>query len=300
MTVDRDLERLLDSWLADGPLVVADRVIDDTAARIAHQRQRPAWRLLSWRDFHVISTSRTAAALAAVVVIAVIGLALVLRPAESKVGRPSAPASPTPTESPAASATARPSQSPVPYPSSGILAPGTHASTSFQPRVSFTLTAPWVLNDDEISSLELFPESAANRAEWARTGNPSSSVGIASDLASPYFACESWENNRGATAAAMVAAVTGTKALATTGVVDVAVGGLTGKQFDVRLNPDWTETCPGDPPGLDLADQRGRVLLLDRPGHKVLVIFVGSSHAADHVAFLAQAMPLVQSFEFSP
>ena len=41
MNEDRDLNRLLDAWFADGPVQVADRVVDDTASRIARQRQTP-------------------------------------------------------------------------------------------------------------------------------------------------------------------------------------------------------------------------------------------------------------------
>ena len=37
MNSDRDLNRLLDAWFAEGPVQVADRVIDDTANRIARQ-----------------------------------------------------------------------------------------------------------------------------------------------------------------------------------------------------------------------------------------------------------------------
>ena len=41
MNEDRDLNRLLDAWFAEGPVQVADRVIDGTANRIARQRQTP-------------------------------------------------------------------------------------------------------------------------------------------------------------------------------------------------------------------------------------------------------------------
>ena len=43
---ERDIERLLDRWFADGPTEVADRVIDEVADRIDRQPQRPAWRVL--------------------------------------------------------------------------------------------------------------------------------------------------------------------------------------------------------------------------------------------------------------
>jgi len=97
----------------------------------------------------------------------------------------------------------------------------------------------------------------------------------------------------------MAAALTANEAIATTGLVDVAIGGLTGKQFDVRLNPDWTGTCPpapDDPP--DLSDVRTRVILLDAPDRGVIVIFIGSMYSADFEAFLAEAMPIVESFQF--
>ena len=96
----------------------------------------------------------------------------------------------------------------------------------------------------------------------------------------------------------MVAAAAANEVLA---VSDVSMysGPPDRKRFEVRADPDWKGPCPGDPPGLDLADQRTRVFLLDGPGG-VIVIFVGSLHAADHEAFLAQAMPLVESFDFTP
>ena len=39
-------------------------------------------------------------------------------------------------------------------------------------------------------------------------------------------------------------------------------------------------------------------ILLDVPGRGVLVIIVGSLHSADFEAFLAETMPIVESFEF--
>src|SRR4051812_17381257 len=95
----------------------------------------------------------------------------------------------------------------------------------------------------------------------------------------------------GAAAAEIVAAMTANEALDTSEPVDVTIGGLTGKQIDVRLDPGWTESCPGDPPGSDLGDGRTRGILLDAPDGRVIVIFVGSMHSAEHEAFLAKAMP---------
>ena len=70
MTTDRQLERLLDGWFAEGPTVVADRVIDDMAGRIAHQPQLPAWRLRAQRLPPMSTPARLA------LVAAALGLAL--------------------------------------------------------------------------------------------------------------------------------------------------------------------------------------------------------------------------------
>jgi hypothetical protein len=298
MIDDRDLNRLLDTWFADGPVQVADRVIDGTANRIARQRQRPAWRLHPWR-FPTMSTPIKLVAIGAALLAVLVGGAVFMGGGSARpITAPTAAPTSTPQPSAAAAVTAAPSAGATfAYPSA-ILPPGSHATASFLPGFTFTLPEPWILDGDSISYYSLFPDSSANRAEWARTGNAGNGILIASDLERPYFVCEAWEDNRGATAAQMVAAVTATEALATTGVVDVEIGGLTGKQFDVRLNPDWTETCPDDPPGFDLGDGRNRVLLLDRPGDNPLVIFVGSVHSADHEAFVAEAMPIVESFQF--
>jgi hypothetical protein len=114
---------------------------------------------------------------------------------------------------------------------------------------------------------------------------------------SPYFFCEAWEEYRG-TAAERVAFLVASEALAVSEPVDVTIGGLTGKQVDVRIDPDWTETCPGDPPTSDLRDVRNRVTYLDTPDRGVIGIAVGSRHSAGHEAFLAEAMPIVESFQF--
>jgi hypothetical protein len=300
MTSERDIERLLDRWFTERPTQVPDRTLDGVADRIARQPQQPAWRVLG-KDSPVTTYFKPLLAVAAVVAIAVAGIAL-LRP-PSGPGTPTI--SPTPSAQPTPAATDAPSPSATfAYPTAGILPAGSHATKLFRP--AFTLTVPegWINDGDAAESpgnygyYSLFPDTPANRAEFARTGNAANGILIVSNLERPWFICESWEDNRGATAAELTAAVTGNEALATTGLVDVSMGGLTGKQFDVRLNPDWTESCPDGTPVSVLADQRARAIFLDRPGSPVLVMFVASLHAADHEAFLAEAMPIVESFQF--
>jgi hypothetical protein len=178
----------------------------------------------------------------------------------------------------------------------GILAAGSHATRSFVPGFTFTGPEGWVNDADSAGFFSLFPDTPENAAEYAASGGFAHGIHMGL-MDSPYFLCEALEANRGATAAEMVAALVANDALAAE-PSDVAIGGLTGKQVDVRLDPGWTGSCPGDPPGLDLKDVRVRGILLDSPGHGVLVIFASSLHAADHEAFLAEAMPILESFQF--
>ena len=183
----------------------------------------------------------------------------------------------------------------------GILAAGSHTTRRFTPGFTFGVPDGWVNPDDSGDYFQLFPDTPANQAEFAR------SEGLAQVIfmgvhPTPWFTCGSLENNRGATAADMVAAASANEALAVSGPVDVAIGGLTGMQFDVQRNPDWTGVCPADselPPGLDPEDERTRGVFLDVPGRGVLVIILYSMSSAEQEAFLAEAMPILESFQFS-
>jgi hypothetical protein len=302
-----DVELVLRDYFADDGLSAPDYVLDVVEERIGRQPRRRAWRL-PWRLRPMNRTLKYVAALAAVLVVAVLGYSLL--PKQGGIGGPQ---SPTPTLQPSATpvassqASTAPSASAVfppwwtsdgPPMGAGFLKAGSQSTRSFTPRFTFSVPEGWVNDSDEAGVYSLFPDTPANEAEFTRSGALAQAI-FMGPLSSPYFVCESVEDNRGATAAEMVAAVTANEALATTGLVDVAIGGLTGKQFDVRLNPEWTGTCPpspGDPE--DLGDGRTRAILLDAPGLGVIVIFVGSLHSADFEAFLAEAMPIVDSFQF--
>jgi hypothetical protein len=179
----------------------------------------------------------------------------------------------------------------------GILSAGSQTSTSFVPAFTYTVPEGWVNSGDEAGFFGLFPDTPDNQAEFAAFGDVGQAIHMGPQN-SPYFRCDAWEDNRGATAAEIVAAVAANDALTMSEPVDVTIGGLTGKQVDVQLDPGWTESCPGDPPGLDLGDMRTRAMLLDTSDRGVIVIFLASLHSAVHEAFLREAMPIVESFKF--
>jgi hypothetical protein len=105
MNPDRDFDRLLDQWFADGPSEVADRVVVEVADRIERQSQRPAWRLPR-RHLQMNLRLRWIAA-AAVLVVAIVAGTRVLAPTpNSGTGGVSPTASSSPSPSPAETSTA--------------------------------------------------------------------------------------------------------------------------------------------------------------------------------------------------
>src|SRR4051794_31784850 len=88
----------------------------------------------------------------------------------------------------------------------GILPAGGQTTTSFVPRFTFTVPDGWVNESDEVGVFGLFPDTPANQAAFASSGNLDNALFLG-PLDSPYFVCKAWEDNRGATAAEMVAKV---------------------------------------------------------------------------------------------
>ena len=113
MTSERDIERLLDRWFTERPTQVADRVIDDVAARIVRQPQRAAWRLRPWR-FPSMSTPIKLVAVGAALLVVILGGAVF-------IGGGSGPVQPAPTATPSPSPVA--SVSPTTAPSAGAVFP---------------------------------------------------------------------------------------------------------------------------------------------------------------------------------
>lgn len=305
-----DIERVLKVWMTDGPTAIPDRVVDVVANRIGVQRQRRAWPFPGRTN--VTTPIKLIAGLAAALIVAVVGYNLL--PRTSGPGAPTT--APTPSAQPTPAVTAAPTTAPTSsarWPTwftpaaiadangLGIMTAGSHATRVFSPGFTFTVPDGWVNSHDELAFFKLFPDTPANAAQAARADGELAQNIFMGPHSSPWFTCETAESNRGATAADMVAAMTANEVLAVSGVVDVTIGGVSGKQFDVRRNPDWTGTCDGDsslPAGVDPDDERTRGFLLDVPGRGVYVVFLYSMSSAAMEAFLAEAMPIVESFEF--
>jgi len=96
--------------------------------------------------------------------------------------------------------------------------------------------------------------------------------------------------------------------LVTTAPKAITIDGNPGKWLDVRLDPGWKRACPPDElrplvaffnPGVAISNvERERLILLDLGGGDVIVIVVWTANQATFDTFIAEAMPIIQSFTF--
>jgi hypothetical protein len=130
---------------------------------------------------------------------------------------------------------------------------------------------------------------------------------------------EKAEPGVGRTAAAMTEWLNGLPGLVTTTPAPVSIGGLSGMMIDLAVAPSWTATCeyaysvglplvstivdatPGG--GLDWNIQgegRTRLVFLDLPDGRTVVIDIEAQTKADYDGMLPEAMQVVNSFQFHP
>jgi hypothetical protein len=140
MSTDRDVTRIVRSWLEEGRTALPDRVLDTVLDQLPATPQRRAW----WparrlREMHI--PTRIAVAAAAVVALAVVGALALPRPSGVATSPPSASAAPP--VSPASSASAAPSASTAPPPAIPSDSPSTlnHVGR-FAPGTTYTIDDP--------------------------------------------------------------------------------------------------------------------------------------------------------------
>jgi hypothetical protein len=293
-----DVDLVLRDYFAADGFIAPDHVLDVVEERILRQPQQRAWRVL-WRDSHVNSYLKPLLAVAAVAVIAVAGFAFLGQPSDSGVG---GPASPPPSPSPAASAspTAAPTTAAVFPPwftpesgsgGAGILPAGAGTTQSFLPGSTFSVPEGWVNDTDTVDFYGLFPDTPSNQTEFDSSGSLANTIFMGIVDTPAGLICDGVGDAVGSNAAELADSLVANEALVTSEPVEVTIGDLTGVWVDSYLDPDGTGSCPNK-------DARARFVFLDVPSGGKLLIMLDSVHAADFEAFLAEAMPVVESFEF--
>jgi len=303
MTHDRDTERLLDLWFAEGPTQAPDRVVDVVADRIGRHRQRPGWRLQPWRDFHMNTNLKIATTLAAVLVLGVVGYNLLPKASNGIGGPPPAPSAssaPTTAPSPSGSDCVDAQGCPSPFPA------GLVTSTVFTPKVSFTAPAGYIPFSDEPQAFGVRTAAGSTPGGFLIVSDPAP--------ATQANACEGDLDPaiKTYTVDTISSAFAASKSFKVTTPTAVTIGPYRGKTFDIELAPTWTGTCPwsnGKPGALALTVQSGptpsspsygmaagdpatRVYLLDVLG-KPIWIQTDTSAAA-------QVLPVLQTLSFAP
>ena len=290
MTGERDVERVLEQWLVNGIDEMPDRVYASVLDRVERQRQRPAWRLL-WKEPHMTTYLQVAAGMAAVAIVAIAGINLAGSGPRPGAGGP--PSSPSPSAEPS------PSESPT-----------TLSSVSFGPGLRVAAAAGWQIAGDTARAVTL-----------SRTAEPSGAPPTEILVMSGPFVgvadpdCEGRPAaGVGASAAELVAALSGDPSLTTASQGVVALGDTTGQSLDVGVAPGWTGTCAwsqGKPavlllmatdqgPGFGVGGtEQARLILVD-VGTTVVAIVISSADAATQNTTLAKAMPVVEAIQLGP
>ena len=293
MTTNKEMERIVRSWLEPGLTTLTDDVLDPVLDQLPATPQRRPW----WparRIAHMSAFAKFAMAAAAVVVVAIVGYNLLGPSGASQVGGVPSPS-------------AAPASSPAPLaPTTGAaIDAGRYRWTSPAVDVSFVLTNGWTGREDGlIVRNEGTPTDMSFRSNLPGTDSEVNSV--YSD------ACTGEPVPIGDTVDDLVAALEGQ---GSTNVVvgDVAAGSVPGKRVEVSETPGldrsrcthgvdgphqiWVE-AGGDGYLAFGEDFRAVIYIFDVDGNRL--VFWGAFGPATTEADVEEIDAIVQSFEFTP
>ncbi|MFI5226754.1 MAG: hypothetical protein ACHQ3P_08775 [Candidatus Limnocylindrales bacterium] len=300
MSTDREVTRIVRSWLEEGVTALPDRVLDAVLDQVPATRQRrvrwPARRFAQMNSF-----AKIAMAAAAVVALAVIGLNVLPKSSVGGVGGPVA----TPTPS---SPSASPSPTAMPLPTSGDV--GLSAGTYYVPdapgsgeinaqRLTFTVPAGWTTAD--FVSKNHGQPGEVFFTEWVVTH-------VFNDV------CH-WGTpvSAGTTTDALISALSAQKGRTASAPSDATIGGYPAKRIELTVPADLNvSTCtngnlrywPG--PGPDMSSglccnppgNVDDVYVVDIAGRRLVVVarYYPGSSAADR----AELQSVVDSIQIDP
>ena len=230
MSTDRDMTRIVRSWLRTDEHESANRVLDNVLDLLDATPQRRSW----WparRSAEMNTYAKFAIVAVAVVVVAIVGINLLPGSGSVAGGGPAATPSPSPSPSPTPTPSPSPSATAAGFPPAGPLEIGRHSMT--KNGVPFSINIPisgWVSNGDfGVDRSTGVNAEGAGFIFWIETP-----IGVfadpCADVKSPPVA---------PSAAALVAAVAkvpGTDLVS--GPKDVTVGGYPAKLVVLKIRED--------------------------------------------------------------
>ena len=278
MSAEREVNRIVRSWLEEGPTVLPERVLDAVLDQVPAIPQRrhswPAWRLPLMN-----SEGRIGAAVAAVVVVVL--LVVYLLPRFTNVAGP--PSTPAPSSAPSPTPTPSPSTPPTllhydPNGNAVSLDPGTYLGADpFLVPVTFTVPGGWegvVAGPNLVALNEQAGWGALNfSVAPALFANPCHYAGLLSPQPGP-------------TVDDLASALARMPGVTTTTPADVTVAGYQGKQltltaptnlYDCKLSPVgsfeiWqlpsgttSDLAAGEADQVWILDVRGQRVVIDEP-----------------------------------
>ena len=269
MSTDRDVTRIVRSWLEEGATALPDRVLDTVLDQLPATPQRRAW----WpaRRSNPMNLLRIAMAAAAVVVIAVVGINLMPNQGVGPpVSTPSAVISPTTSASPSASGDMA-----VPGPDL-MMAPGTYLiQDPFPLRVRLTVGKGWASWSGNVAS---------GAAIYKGSPDFPGGLGLVVVIVDNVYAdaCDPAKGlldpPLGSTVADLAEALSNQPRTAATAPTDVTVDGFSGSYLEYSATTSTTE-CPNDltrwptvaGPREALTNEHDRVWIVDVDGTRLVI-----------------------------
>jgi hypothetical protein len=301
MSADRDVNRIVRSWLEEGVTSLPDRVLDTVLDQLPATPQRRAW----WpvRRFGEMNTyAKVLIAVAAVAVLAVVGINAL--PKSGGVGAPG----PIPSPATSAPVTPSPIASPAALPESGPVSAGTYSI--IPPKDGF-LSCPKPVTppcSDTIGLLLTVPDGWTGGGEAISKGDmaPPGGAGLLFTRGAPLYvdpcAFESGTIPTGPTVDDFATALANHPELDVTTPVDVTLAGYSGKYVDLQVPADITGCTAYRPwePGLFAqgASERWHLWIIDAGGQRVVV--QSTDYAGTSEQDRTELQAIVDSIQIEP
>ncbi len=331
MSTDRDVTRIVRSWLEEGPTALPDRILDAVLDQVPATPQRRAW-WPAWRFRDMNTSFKLAIAAAAVAIVALVGINLLPRaggvggtgpsptPTSPQTAPPSQAAPPSPLASPSAS------NVPTRFPDAPMPA-GTYMVAPFAPPngegVCHNPPQPGcseTARDDSLRFTITVPDGWSGIMAGIWLTGPGNSP---PDGAGLLFSRGAWllsdpckyiaaDVPVGPTVADFVDAVENHPLLDTTTPVDVTLAGYSGKYFDLQVPADISkcETEPGNPSSGPIYRPWEPGIYAQGPGHRwhlwvldvdgVRVVVQSADYAGTSAKTRDELQAIVDSIQIEP